>query len=126
LNTDNAARDVINALLLMPHPTHADVNCVKTQIAAKHHLTRMLSNAEIINALTPNERLKLLPILKRKTTRTISGVTIIAVMTKPQPCPQPEPCAYCPGGPTQGVPQSYTGHEPVAMRGSQNNYDSQP
>jgi elongator complex protein 3 len=83
----------------------------------------MLSNAEIITALTLKEKTKLLPVLRRKTTRTISGVTVIAVMTKPQPCPQPEPCAYCPGGPTQGVPQSYTGHEPAAMRGSQNNYD---
>ena len=44
-------------------------------------------------------------------------------MTKPYPCPQPEPCAYCPGGPTTGSPQSYTGHEPAAMRGGQNNYD---
>jgi elongator complex protein 3 len=83
----------------------------------------MLSNAEIINVLTPKERLRLLPVLRRKTTRTISGVTVIAVMTKPQPCPQPKPCAYCPGGPAQGAPQSYTGHEPAAMRGSQNNYD---
>jgi elongator complex protein 3 len=123
LNTDIAARDTVNTLLLLPHPTHDDVNRIKTQIAAKHHLARMLSNAEIINVLTPSERLKLLPILRRKTTRTISGVTIVAVMTKPQPCPQPEPCAYCPGGPAQGVPQSYTGYEPAAMRGSQNNYD---
>jgi elongator complex protein 3 len=123
LNTDNAARDVINALLLLPHPTHDDVNRIKTQVAATHQLARMLSNAEIINALTPKERLKLLTVLRRKTTRTISGVTIIAVMTKPQPCPQSEPCAYCPGGPTQGVPQSYTGYEPAAMRGSQNSYD---
>ena len=84
----------------------------------------MLSNAELISTLKPEERRKLLPILRRKTTRTISGVTVVAVMTKPQPCPQPEPCAYCPGGPTQGVPQSYTGHEPAAMRGSQNSYDS--
>ncbi len=44
-------------------------------------------------------------------------------MTKPYPCPQPEPCAYCPGGPTTGSPQSYTGHEPAAMRGSQNQFD---
>jgi elongator complex protein 3 len=44
-------------------------------------------------------------------------------MTKPYPCPQDQPCAYCPGGPNQGVPQSYTGKEPAAMRGSQNNYD---
>jgi elongator complex protein 3 len=123
LSTDNAARDIINALLLLPSPTHDDVNRLKTQVAAKHQLQRMLSNAEIITALTPKEKLTLLPVLRRKTTRTISGVTVIAVMTKPQPCPQPEPCAYCPGGPTQGVPQSYTGHEPAAMRGSQNSYD---
>ncbi len=44
-------------------------------------------------------------------------------MTKPYPCPQPEPCAYCPGGPAQGSPQSYTGQEPAAMRGTQNNFD---
>ena len=123
LNTDNAARDIIEALLLLPHPTHNDLNAIKTQIAAKHQLARIPSNAEIIAAMKPQEKQRLLPLLRRKTTRTISGVTVVAVMTKPQPCPQDEPCAYCPGGPTQGVPQSYTGHEPAAMRGSQNNYD---
>src|SRR3972149_9094225 len=109
--------------MLLPSPNHDDVNRLKTQIAAKHHLNRILSNAEIINALKPKEKLKLLPLLRRKATRTISGVTVIAVMTKPYPCPQPEPCAYCPGGPTYGVPQSYTGKEPAAMRGQQNEYD---
>ncbi len=123
MNAVNAAREIIDVLMLLPNPTHDDVNRVKTQVAAKHQLERILSNAEIINALKPKEKLRLLPILRRKTTRTISGVTIIAVMTKPQPCPQPEPCAYCPGGPMQGVPQSYTGYEPAAMRGSQNSYD---
>jgi elongator complex protein 3 len=123
LNADNAAREIINTLMLLPSPTHDDVNRVKTQIAAKHQLERIPSNAEIINALKPKEKLRLLQVLRRKITRTISGVTVIAVMTKPQPCPQPEPCAYCPGGPTQGVPQSYTGFEPAAMRGSQNSYD---
>ena len=109
--------------MLLPSPNHDDVHRLKTQIAAEHQLKRILSNAEIIHALKPKEKLRLLPVLRRKTTRTISGVTVIAVMTKPHPCPQPEPCAYCPGGPTQGVPQSYTGHEPAAMRGQQNNYD---
>jgi len=73
--------------------------------------------------LTKKEKHRLMTLLRRKTTRTISGVSVIAVMTKPYPCPQPEPCAYCPGGPTHGVPQSYTGYEPAAMRGLQNNYD---
>lgn len=123
MNADNAAREIIGALLLLPQLTPDEVHRVKTQVAAKHQLTHVPSNAEIIAALRPKERLKLLSVLRRKNTRTISGVTVVAVMTKPQPCPQPEPCAYCPGGPSQGVPQSYTGLEPAAMRGSQNCYD---
>jgi elongator complex protein 3 len=116
-------REIINALMLLPSPTRDDVNRVKTQVAAKHQLKRVPSNAEVIYALKPKEKLVLLAVLRRKTTRTISGVTVVAVMTKPQPCPQPEPCAYCPGGPSFGVPQSYTGFEPAAMRGLQNNFD---
>jgi elongator complex protein 3 len=109
--------------MLIHSPSHDDVNRAKTQAAAKHQLNRIPSNAEIIAAMNPKEKLHLLPILRRKATRTISGVTVIAVMTKPHPCPQPEACAYCPGGPAQNVPQSYTGHEPAAMRGKQNDYD---
>jgi elongator complex protein 3 len=109
--------------MLIQSPSHDDVNRAKTQAAAKHQLNRIPSNAEIIAAMNPKEKLHLLPLLRRKATRTISGVTVIAVMTKPHPCPQPEACAYCPGGPAQNVPQSYTGHEPAAMRGRQNDYN---
>src|SRR4030042_6984127 len=120
---ENAAREIIDALMLLEFPIHDDVNRIKNQVAAKHHLERILSNAEIIAVLSAKEKTRLLKILRRKSARTISGVTVVAVMTKPYPCPQGEPCAYCPGGPSQGVPQSYTGNEPAAMRGSQNNYD---
>jgi elongator complex protein 3 len=107
----------------MDNPTRNDVNKLKIKTAGKYHLDKVPSSADIISQLTPQEAKQLIPILKRKTTRTISGVTVVATMTKPYPCPQPEPCAYCPGGPTLGSPQSYTGHEPAAMRGSQNNFD---
>ena len=123
MDKNKTAREIIDALLILPNPSHDDAHRLKLAIAAKYHLQQIASNADIIAALTPEEKLKLLPILRRKTTRTISGVTVVAVMTKPQPCPQPEPCAYCPGGPSTGSPQSYTGHEPAAMRGHQNNYD---
>jgi elongator complex protein 3 len=123
LDKKAAIQEVINTLLSMSSPSHEDVNRLKIKIAAKYHLTSMISNADLIAALTFEEAKQLLPILRRKTTRTISGVTIVATMTEPYPCPQPEPCAYCPGGPTQGSPQSYTGHEPAAMRGRQNNFD---
>ena len=60
-----------------------------------------------------------------KPTRTISGVTPLAVMTKPIPCPHGK-CIYCPGGLNSqfgDVPQSYTGGEPATMRAIRNNYD---
>jgi elongator complex protein 3 len=118
-----ALREIITTLMDMPNPTREDLNRLKIKTAGKHQLEKVPSNSEIISLLTPQEEKQLLPILRRKTTRTISGVTVVATMTKPYPCPQPEPCAYCPGGPSTGSPQSYTGHEPAAMRGSQNNFD---
>ncbi|TFG04498.1 tRNA uridine(34) 5-carboxymethylaminomethyl modification radical SAM/GNAT enzyme Elp3, partial [Candidatus Thorarchaeota archaeon] len=43
-------------------------------------------------------------------------------MTEPSKCPHGR-CAYCPGGPELGVPQSYTGHEPATMRGLEHDFD---
>jgi len=123
LMRSKAYRDIIQRLMDMPNPTKKDLDYVKVKAAGKHSLGKVPSNSEIIRHLKPEENAKLLPILRRKTVRTISGVTVVAVMTKPSPCPQEEPCAYCPGGPTAGVPQSYTGHEPAAMRGAQNEYN---
>jgi len=123
LSANDALREIIENLMRIPSPTFDDVNRVKMQVAAEYKLGKVPSNAEIIRLLKAEEKPKLLPLLRRKITRTISGVTVIAVMTKPYPCPQPEPCAYCPGGPPFGVPQSYTGFEPAAMRGLQNEFD---
>ncbi|MEM4134268.1 MAG: tRNA uridine(34) 5-carboxymethylaminomethyl modification radical SAM/GNAT enzyme Elp3 [Candidatus Micrarchaeia archaeon] len=54
-----------------------------------------------------------------KPTRTMSGVTPIAVVTEPRPCPHGT-CVYCP---TLGVPQSYTPLSPAIMRAKELNYD---
>jgi len=116
-------REIIESLMRIPNPTKRDVNLVKTRIAYKYRLKTIPSNSELIRELETHERRRLLKVLRRKAVRTISGVTVIAVMTKPWPCPKEEPCIYCPGGPSHGVPQSYTGHEPAAMRGIQNQYD---
>ncbi len=58
----------------------------------------------------------------RKPTRSLSGVSVVAVMTSPYRCPHGR-CTYCPGGPEFGSPQSYTGEEPSALRGAQLGYD---
>jgi elongator complex protein 3 len=120
--SQQACREIIEHLMSIPNPTREDVNLLKIRVAGKYKLSQILSNAELIQFLKPNER-KLLPLFIRKAVRTISGVTVIAVMTKPWPCPKNNPCAYCPGGPIYGVPQSYTGFEPAAMRGIENKFD---
>jgi elongator complex protein 3 len=123
LSADEAVREIIETLMHVRSPSSDYVNRLKMQVSAKYRLGKVPSNSELIRLLRTEERRRLLPLLKRKVTRTISGVTIVAVMTKPYPCPQPKPCAYCPGGPSFGVPQSYTGFEPAAMRGVQNEFD---
>ncbi|HXX87068.1 MAG TPA: radical SAM protein, partial [Candidatus Acidoferrum sp.] len=123
MNTTVPLREIVDALLCLSEPTGNDLSRIKINIAEKYRLAKTPSNSEIISMLRAEEKMKLLPLLRRKTTRTISGVSVIAAMTKPYPCPQAEPCAYCPGGPSLGVPQSYTGFEPAAMRGLQNEFD---
>ena len=116
-------REIIQHLMKIPNPTKQDINQIKTKITHKYNLKKIPPNSKLISHLENHEKTKLLPILRRKAIRTISGVSIVAVMTKPWPCPQKPPCAYCPGGPPHGVPQSYTGHEPASMRGIQNKFN---
>ena len=56
----------------------------------------------------------------KKSTRTISGVTPVAVMTLPMKCPGQ--CIYCPT--FSAIPQSYTPESPAALRGRRCNYDA--
>jgi len=56
----------------------------------------------------------------RKFTRTISGVTPVAVMTQPAPCPGR--CVYCPT--YAATPQSYTPESPAVLRGRECGFDA--
>ncbi len=56
----------------------------------------------------------------KKTGRTISGVTPVAVVTKPMPCPGR--CVYCPT--FSGAPQSYTPESPAVIRARYCEYDA--
>lgn len=56
----------------------------------------------------------------RKPTKTISGITPVAVMLPPRPCKHGH-CIYCP---SLNVPQSYTPKSPVVIRAAEVGYDS--
>jgi elongator complex protein 3 len=57
----------------------------------------------------------------RKFSRTISGVTPVAVMTQPLNCPGQ--CVFCPTYPA--VPKSYTPESPAVLRAIRCDYDAQ-
>jgi elongator complex protein 3 len=56
----------------------------------------------------------------KKPTKTISGITPVAVMLPPRPCEHGS-CIYCPN---LNVPQSYTPKSPVVLRASSLDYDA--
>ncbi|MEK6905835.1 MAG: radical SAM protein, partial [Nanoarchaeota archaeon] len=102
------------------------LNNIKQNIAKKHHLPKTPTNIEILVSLPKEKIAEFKKILISKPTRTISGVSPVAIMTAPSRCPHGK-CTFCGGGigsPWGDVPQSYTGHEPATMRGIRNNYDS--
>ena len=82
LSANEALREIIEILMRIPSVNSNDVNRVKMQVSAKHQLVGIPSNSEIIRLLRSEEKRKLLPVLRRKVTRTISGIVVIAVMTK--------------------------------------------
>jgi len=92
---------------------------LKTKLCAKYGVREMPTDIQIL--LHSKEKIDLIT----KPTRTMSGVAVVAVMTKPTKCPHGK-CIMCPGGPGSkigDIPQSYTGKEPATMRGIRNKYD---
>ncbi|MDE1822411.1 MAG: tRNA uridine(34) 5-carboxymethylaminomethyl modification radical SAM/GNAT enzyme Elp3 [Euryarchaeota archaeon] len=119
------------ALLLLPagggrrHGSNALADQVqkrKLAMAREGHWKELPTNPDLLARLSPEERESSRASLRLKPTRTLSGVSVVAVMTSPWRCPHGK-CTYCPGGPELGTPQSYTGEEPSALRGAQFAYD---
>ena len=61
----------------------------------------------------------LLTRIRLKPMRTLSGVSVVTVLTKPYPCPGK--CVFCPTD--VRMPKSYLPDEPGAMRALQNDFD---
>ena len=116
-------REIVEELLKSSEPlTRRTVNKIKNRVCGKYRLSKIPSNADILQVAIPEEGEVLRPFLQKRPVRTVSGVAVVATMTTPHECPHGK-CAYCPGGPDLGVPQSYTGHEPATMRGLQYDFD---
>lgn len=89
----------------MPFPSKIDLLETYRKLVAKKEIS-------------PNKNLE--EILITKKMRSLSGVTIVAILTKPYPCPHN--CAYCPT--EKEIPKSYLSNEPAVMRAIICNFDS--
>ncbi|NHJ85266.1 MAG: tRNA uridine(34) 5-carboxymethylaminomethyl modification radical SAM/GNAT enzyme Elp3 [Asgard group archaeon] len=116
-------REILDTILELQPKSSKELAQIKRDICKKYSLSNFPRNSDILQQATDEERELVLPILVKKPGRTISGVAVVAVMSKPLPCPHGK-CTMCPGGPEEDSPQSYTGFEPAAMRGRMYDYDS--
>ncbi|KKR49116.1 MAG: Histone acetyltransferase, ELP3 family [Candidatus Magasanikbacteria bacterium GW2011_GWC2_40_17] len=116
---------LIKKLLREKNLTHNKIDSWKRFYAGKN-LAAFPTTAELLKGyrgllklkqIKPNKALE--KILKKRAVRTLSGVTIITVLTKPWPCPGQ--CVYCPL--EKDMPKSYLKNEPAAQRAYLNNFD---
>jgi len=101
-----------------------EVESAKLEVCSEYSAPKVPKNSELLDFAPRERREELEEVLRRKPVRTASGVSPVAIMTSPHRCPHGK-CLYCPGGPDSefSSAQSYTGHEPAAARGKQNDYD---
>lgn len=113
----DAVEYIISQLLL----GRKDFEKIKLEAARKFRLASFPRNSEILAAF-PKERLtpRLLSILQKRPMRTLSGVTPVAIMVRPEGSCRWS-CIYCPY--TGKAPKSYTGEEPAALRARQSGFD---
>lgn len=112
----------LDELLALPELDLKKLEQLKRKVAKKHHLARFLSNSQIIKRARDRNLFEAqhpwIHRLNRKPTRSISGVSIVAVMIPPDlggirgSCPFN--CSYCPTA--DNAPKSYLGHEPSTLR----------
>ncbi len=116
---ENACRIIINDIVEGNITTRKELEVRKRQLCRDLKLSRFMSNADILEFAKPEEKEIVSGILKKKPTRTMSGVAIVAVMCHPHKCPHGR-CFYCPE--SDIAPPSYTGEEPAALRGRMYEY----
>jgi elongator complex protein 3 len=106
-------------------PSKQKITRFKIFLNKKYDVKVIPDDVEILMNLNDKDFNSVKKYLLSKETRTISGVAVCAIMTKPIKCPHGK-CLMCPGGPKSffgNVPQSYTGKEPATRRAIRNLYD---
>lgn len=117
MNRERAVDFIIEKLL----QGQTNLDRIKREAGERFGLSRMITKPEILEKF-PKARLtpQILALLVKKPSKTLSGVTPVAIMIKPEESCRFR-CVYCPF--TGLAAKSYTGFEPAAMRARDNDFD---
>ncbi len=118
--------EIIIKQLIKYHPkSKDDIEIFKHKLCKEYHLNTIYNNEllSFYQILIKNQTIKPKPWLEKlligKNTRSLSGVSVITIASKPYPCPGN--CLYCPT--QKSVPKSYLDNEPAILRAIRHNYD---
>ncbi len=117
--------EIIEKFMTNREKTLESLAKIKRETAKKHKISSP-SNVELIQVyhkLVKNKTIQKNPlleqILRKRKIRSLSGVVVVSVLTKPYPCP--EKCIYCPE--EKGLPKSYLSGEPAVERAKRNKFN---
>lgn len=110
LSEIEGGREVFPAIRRYPLPSGAG-------FLSKHMLITAYREDVANGTRKANQRL--MAKIRVKPSRTLSGVTVVTVLTRPHPCPGE--CIFCPNYPE--MPTSYLPDEPGAMRALHHKFD---
>jgi elongator complex protein 3 (tRNA carboxymethyluridine synthase) len=102
--------------------TRRDLEKLKKEAALNFSLSRYLSNADIIDALSSDLKPSFEGLLRVHPRRSASGMVVVTAFSAPYSCPHGT-CTFCPGGPRWGTPQSYLPQSPGMKAALAVNFD---
>lgn len=122
---ENAAEAAVFALLGKKAKNEKEIMKIKNETAKKFKI-QPFSNARLLKSyheLLKNKKInrdeRLEESLTTSKIRSLSGIVVVSVLTKPYVCRGR--CLYCPT--QKGVPKSYLANEPAVIRAIKNRYD---
>lgn len=122
MNKQKAIQEIINLALKQKVKTPNQLRRIKAKIISRYSIKGMPTDVEILkvyNKSFVDRQSSFVELLRTRKIRTLSGVAVIAVLTKPYPCPGH--CLYCPT--QKDMPKSYLSNEPAVMRAIRYKFD---
>jgi elongator complex protein 3 len=121
----SAAEQIILQFAKGPQKSRAALENIQKQVVKAHEID-YISNDRLLAAyrrlvkksvIAPDVEIE--NFLRLKKVRSLSGIVVVSVLTKPYPCPGN--CLFCPT--VFNLPKSYVESEPAVLRAQQNNFD---